>query len=613
VVPDTYKLGSICPVLKKGKPSKQPGSYRRITISSIIGKIVEVYAIEVARDSLNNAQSRFQYGFTKHISPIYAAVLLTEIAGQAKDNGEDLVMLFMDTSKAFDVVDHKCLLNSLYMQGVRGKLWKIFESLYSNIRATVKWDGSLSSEFCEKQGIRQGGSSSADLYKAGKNRLLQDLSSLSDSFIGPTPVNAVMVADDLLLLGKNHSDLRCLLAIAEADANKERYKFSETKTKIVSTTKKTDCELYLNGKVLEHSQGEPHLGIIRNSNKTNTDTIQKRIKDARRSLYSLLGAGFVGLNGVGPEISILAYKTYIIPILLYGLESLVLEDKDIKELSKFHKMVLRRFLHFPESTAIPALYLMTGCPPVEALIHIRVATLIRSIILPEEETPPAICMRNLIVRQMACKDEHTNSWAKYAQSLLHKYNLSVISIMEQTPSKMVWKQTVKKAVLSHWKEKLVNDANEMCSLEYFDYESCDLVNPSSLWTNLETPLDVRKSTIKAKLVVSRYPLGASHIGGNKPVCQLCNDGPEDTSHFLLQCKATTLDRRPYLNRVLELCRSAMESIETDNIVKLILGRQNRAPFCGKEFETLSRNMIFKLHNRRSILLGGRTQYSAVKT
>ena len=412
-----------------------------------------------------------------------------------------------------------------------------------------------------------------------------------------------MVADDLLLSATSHEDLKCMLSSAESDANKERYKFNETKTKIVSTSAESDCVLLLNGKALDHSKGEPHLGIVRNSKGSNTDTILKRVQDARRSLYSILGAGFTGLNGVGPEISLIAYKTYIIPVLLYGTEALVLQDKDIAEISKFHKMVLRRFQHFPDSTALPALFLMSGCPPIEALTHIRVICLLRNILIADEDSPPAKFMSQLILRQMATKEFGGNSWAKYAQSILEKYGLHTSDILLQTPSKLIWKKKIKDLVLKHWTEKLKEQAMEKSSLIYLDCDNCNLREPSTVWMNLETPLDVRKATIKAKLQISRYPLGSSHQGGRRDVCQLCNKDTEDITLFLLHCKETSQARRPYITRILEICRSAAESIDPENITRLIMQGYPQ-DVLKKDFETLTRNMIFKIHNRRAILLGG---------
>ena len=54
---------------------------------------------------------------------------------------------------------------------------------------------------------------------------------------------------------------------------------------------------------------ETHLGISRNNKNTNKDTINARIINARCAMYSLMGAGLHGLNGVGPEVAIAQYNT----------------------------------------------------------------------------------------------------------------------------------------------------------------------------------------------------------------------------------------------------------------------------------------------------------------
>ena len=47
-IPDSFKLGSICPVPKKGKFQKLPTNYQRITIASIVGKVIELHMVNIA-------------------------------------------------------------------------------------------------------------------------------------------------------------------------------------------------------------------------------------------------------------------------------------------------------------------------------------------------------------------------------------------------------------------------------------------------------------------------------------------------------------------------------------------------------------------------------------
>ena len=62
----------------------------------------------------------------------------------------------MDTSKAFDVVSHTCMLNSLYEESVYKTLWSLYDSMYDYITSTVKWRGELAKPFDKKQRIHQG-------------------------------------------------------------------------------------------------------------------------------------------------------------------------------------------------------------------------------------------------------------------------------------------------------------------------------------------------------------------------------------------------------------------------------------------------------------------------
>ena len=105
-----------------------------------------------------------------------------------------------------------------------------------------------------------------------------------------------------------------------------------------------------NNKPPGSSDKKPHLGILRMSNCSNMDTVDSRIKAARQDIHGLLGAGFRGYNGSGPDINVLKYKTYVVPTFLYGIEALVLGKKETIALETYHRQSL------PDTTALPAIY-----------------------------------------------------------------------------------------------------------------------------------------------------------------------------------------------------------------------------------------------------------------
>ena len=71
------------------------------------------------------------------------------------------------------------------------------------------------------------------------------------------------------------------------------------------------------------------------------------LKKARRALYGLMGAGLHGENGLDPVTSISLLRTYIIPIMFYGLETVLPSGKSFDILEKQYKKVIKQVLSLP--------------------------------------------------------------------------------------------------------------------------------------------------------------------------------------------------------------------------------------------------------------------------
>ena len=60
-----------------------------------------------------------------------------------------------------------------------------------------------------------------------------------------------------------------------------------------------------------------------------------------------MGVGFHGYNSMGQEVALIQYTTYIVLTLLYVVEALVLEVKELKILKCYHSSTLRQIQHLP--------------------------------------------------------------------------------------------------------------------------------------------------------------------------------------------------------------------------------------------------------------------------
>ena len=79
------------------------------------------------------------------------------MVSKAMNKKKKTLGLFLDFSKAFDLIDHKILLEKLSNCGIRGIAKKWFESYLSNSKQQVQINGVLSSNICHvSHGTPQG-------------------------------------------------------------------------------------------------------------------------------------------------------------------------------------------------------------------------------------------------------------------------------------------------------------------------------------------------------------------------------------------------------------------------------------------------------------------------
>ena len=152
---------------------------------------------------------------------------------------------------------------------------------------------------------------------------------------------------------------------------------------------------------------------------------------ARCTVYDLMGAGFHGLNGVNPEVSISMWQTYVRPRLMYGLLSVYLSKGDISKLELYQRKVLRQILNLPERVASCAIYILSGQLPLEADLHKRRLSLYGNIVRND-------CIeRELATRRLAIKDNTSKSWFVALQEVLYRYRLPTAYDLLQDPPRQV--------------------------------------------------------------------------------------------------------------------------------------------------------------------------------
>ena len=157
--PSNFKTAKIVPIYKKKGSRKNKQNYRPISLLCSMSKILEKLVHKRVYKFLEkmNFFPNTQFGFRKSVSTSHAISLLVNTITKFMNKKKKTLGIFLDFSKAFDLIDHKILLQKLKKCGIRGHANKWFESYLSNRTQQVQVNGVLSSTICKvKHGTPQG-------------------------------------------------------------------------------------------------------------------------------------------------------------------------------------------------------------------------------------------------------------------------------------------------------------------------------------------------------------------------------------------------------------------------------------------------------------------------
>ena len=157
VFPNELKIANVLP-LYKADDDMSFNNYRPVSVLSVLSKVFErimynrlISFLESNKNLFNN-----QFGFRKQHSTYMALVLLLDKIVKALENGEYVIGIFLDFSKAFDTVDHNILLKKLEYYGIRGVCLDWFKIYLTVRKQYVTYNGIPSSTKLIQYGVPQG-------------------------------------------------------------------------------------------------------------------------------------------------------------------------------------------------------------------------------------------------------------------------------------------------------------------------------------------------------------------------------------------------------------------------------------------------------------------------
>lgn len=256
-------------VLYKSGDRNDLGNYRPVSILPVFSKAFEkILHCRLSKFiDQHNILTENQFGFCKNKSTELALLHQKEYILTQFENKALVIGIFVDFSKAFDLVNHELLIKKLACYGIRGTAGLLITSYLSNRTQVVHINDAYSSVSPVVPGAPQGSILGPLLF----NLYLNDIVNISDT------ATFVIYADDtsMFFSGDNIDELICTCNLTMealhkwSDANYMRINENKTKAVIFRPKNKpvpSHSPIKLNSRNLQFVDSFKCLGVVFSAN-----------------------------------------------------------------------------------------------------------------------------------------------------------------------------------------------------------------------------------------------------------------------------------------------------------------------------------------------------------
>ena len=259
------------------------------------------------------------YPPSDHLLSLKAVVKKYVTTGKGK-----LFACFIDFKKAFDSVPHSGIFECMEKIGFCGKELDLIKDIYAKTKCAVKVNDKTTESFPFTKGVRQGCPLSPILFNVYVNEIFNRVNenNTSNIYLSETQINALMYADDLILLSETKEGLQKLIDKVNDFCIERSLTVNSKKTKVMvfnRGNKLVKADIFCNAALLENVKTFKYLGItISAKNCSFAPTIDDLSTKANRAIFALNNR--IKISQIPPTLALKIFNTQIVPILLYGSE-----------------------------------------------------------------------------------------------------------------------------------------------------------------------------------------------------------------------------------------------------------------------------------------------------
>jgi hypothetical protein len=545
IFPSSWKEAMVTAIFKK-QDRQLKENYRPISLLSCISKIFEriIYNKLYSHLKTNKLLDVNNSGFQENDSSILRLLSLTDTIFQSLDNQDEVLLVFLDISKAFDRVWHEGILYKLKQAGIHGILLQWFESYLSNRKQRVVVGGKSSESKYVHAGVPQGSILGPLLFLLYVSDLSSNLQNKSSLFADDTTIIVPIDNDPVSCIQNLNLDLNRLQIWADL----WRITFNPSKTTYVRVSykfrKRILNPIYLQRIKINEVDSHTNLGLIYSTRMDWSHHLQNIAKKVGLRMANLKRLQYCLPRSALTKI----YTTMIRPIIEYGE---VIYDNLTLSRSNQLELIQRR-----------AALICTG-----AYKHTE------HLILLKELGWEPLADRRKQHRLTAYYKLLKGHAPEHIKPLLPQTVASQTTYNLRNKEKLRPRFTRLKSSQNSFFPKTAKDWNNL------SHEIKNLSSITKFKRAISKPLYInpyyKLHQGRGGVWLSRIRMGLSGLNGHRftynfipsPTCLLCNQAPENALHYLWDCPNHALMRIVMVDR----CRAELDiHMDRENVLNICL-------------------------------------------
>ena len=264
---------------------------------------------------------------------------------------KNIFLCFIDYSKAFDMVSHTVLWNTMSNMGFSEHIIDLIRMMYSEQKAAVRTTHGYTDWFDVEKGVRQGCILSPHLFNIYSEQIMRNaLEDFTGSVsVGGKKITNLRYADDVVLIAGSMNELQELVNRVRVASFQFGLALNASKTKVIKICRfgnqiinEREFITLNDNENIENVREIVYLGSLITDNYDDTKEIKRRLCIARNAMVSLTKIWKDKSISLRTKKRLL--QSLVFSIASYGSECWVLKKGDKKKIEAFELWCYRRLL-----------------------------------------------------------------------------------------------------------------------------------------------------------------------------------------------------------------------------------------------------------------------------